>query len=367
MYRLLRALLFFLPAETAHHAGLWVLSLLEGSVGLARLLRRRAGGGEGLAITVAGLKFPNPIGLAAGFDKDAQAVTGLFALGFGSVEVGTVTPRPQPGNEPPRLFRLPEHRALINRMGFNNQGAAEAAARLRELPWRPGPVGVNIGKNRDTPLGSAVDDYLACVDALGQAGDYLVVNASSPNTPGLRSLQEPEALFALLTAVRARLDRVAPGKPLFLKIAPDLALEAVDAIVDVALACRVDGLIATNTTVTRPLPGRPEDYPSGGLSGAPVRELSTTVIRRAFLRSGGKLPIIGAGGVFTAEDAYEKILAGASLVQVYTGFVYEGPGLVRRLLRGLADLLARDGFSSVAEAVGAQARASSSPPAAPSP
>jgi dihydroorotate dehydrogenase len=355
MYRLLRALLFRLPAETAHSAAMGALSLFEASPALCRATRRFTAPGPALPVRLAGLDFPNPIGLAAGFDKDVGSVMGLFALGFGSIEVGTVTPRPQDGNEPPRLFRVPEARALINRMGFNNRGAAEARARLRELGWRPGPVGANVGKNRDTPLARASEDYLACVEALGPLCDYLVLNASSPNTPGLRALQEPEALSALLTSVRARRDSVAPGKPVFLKIAPDLAPEAVDAIVDVALAARVDGLVATNTTVSRPLPKAPEAYPPGGLSGAPVRPLANAVIRRAYLRSQGRLPIIGVGGVFSAEDAYEKILAGASLVQVYTGFVYEGPLMVRTLLQGLAQLLARDGYASVAAAVGTKA------------
>ncbi len=357
MYPLLRRPLFWLPPETAHHASLWALSLFDASPALCRRMRAGAPADGRLSVTIAGLKFPNPIGLAAGFDKDAEAVQGLFALGFGSVEVGTVTPRPQSGNEPPRLFRLPGHRALVNRMGFNNRGASAMAARLRELEWRPGPVGVNLGKNRETPLERATEDYLAGVDALAPCADYLVVNASSPNTPGLRTLQEPEALAALLAAVRARLGTVAPGKPLFLKIAPDLAPEAVDAIVDVALAQRIDGLIATNTTLSRPVSGDPDRYPAGGLSGAPLRGLANAVIRRAHRRGGARLPIIGAGGVFTADDAYEKILAGASLVQVYTGFVYEGPAVARRILQGLVALLERGGFASVADAVGAEGRA----------
>lgn len=359
MYRLLRPLVFLLPAETAHRLGLWLLAVLGQLAGPCRWLRRRALSGIDLPTRVAGLEFPNPIGLAAGMDKDAEAIGGLFALGFGSVEIGTVTPRPQPGNPPPRLFRLPEQGALINRMGFNNRGVVHAAARLRALGWRPGPIGLNVGKNRDTPLERAAEDYVACVDAAAPLADYVAVNASSPNTPGLRKLQEPEALEALLRAVRRRLDEVAPRKPLFLKIAPDLGPEAVDAIVDVALSCGVDGLIATNTTLERPLQ-HPLAGEAGGLSGAPLRELSTRTIRRAYARSGGKLPIIGVGGVASGADAYEKIRAGASLVQLYTGLVFEGPPLVRRVLRELERLLARDGFRAVAEAVGADAR--SAPP-----
>jgi dihydroorotate dehydrogenase len=355
VYRLVRALLFLLPAEAAHDLGIFALRILGAFGPLCRWLRRRAQpGGDRLSVQLGPLRFPNPIGLAAGLDKNAVAIRGLYALGFGAVEVGTLTPRPQPGNPKPRLFRLPEHAALINRMGFNNRGVQPAAGRLRALGERPAPLGVNVGKNKDTPLEQAADDYLACVEALGPLGDYVVLNASSPNTPGLRKLQEPEQLSALLTRVRDRLHQVAPGKPLFLKIAPDLSMEAVDELVDVALACRVDGLIATNTTVERPFE-HPLAKEAGGLSGRPVRDRSTAVLRRAFQRSGGKLPLIGVGGVFTAEDAYEKIRAGASVVQVYTGFIYEGPGMVRRLLSGLDALLQRDGFARLSDAIGADA------------
>ena len=368
MYRLARSLLFLLPAETAHLLGVWALSLLDGLPTVARLLRRRAlrATAPSLRVSIAGLSFEHPIALAAGLDKDAEAIAGLFAVGFSAVEVGTVTPRPQPGNPTPRLFRLPEHQALINRMGFNNHGAAAAASRIRELRFRPGPVGVNIGKNKQTPLIEATADYLACARAVSEGADYLVINASSPNTPGLRQLQEPEALAQLLRAVR---DQV-PDKPLFLKIAPDLAPEAVDAIVDVALGCGIDGLVVTNTTLTRPLedsaPADPKGAvaEAGGLSGAPLKALSTAVIRRAWARSSGRLPIIGVGGVFTAEDAYEKIRAGAAVVQIYTSFIYAGPSVVRNLVSGLAALLARDGLGSVGDAVGADAISSRSPPAA---
>jgi dihydroorotate dehydrogenase len=357
MYRLVRALLFLLAPERAHHLGMLGLRLLGLWPALRRWLRARAllGATADLSVEVAGLRFEHPLALAAGLDKDAEAVPGLFACGFSAVEIGTVTPRPQPGNPRPRLFRLPEHRALINRMGFNNHGAAAAAEHLRTLSWRPAPLGVNLGKNKDTPLEQAVEDYVACVDALGPLGDYVVVNASSPNTPGLRKLQEPEQLTVLLRAVKERLERVAPGKPLFLKIAPDLTPEAVDEVVDVARACGLSGLIATNTTVTRPFE-HPLAKEAGGLSGAPARELANAVIRRAWQRSGGTLPIIGVGGVFTAKDVYEKLRAGASVVQAYTGFIYEGPGMVRRVVYELGALLARDGFSSVRDAIGSEHR-----------
>jgi dihydroorotate dehydrogenase len=317
----------------------------------ASMRRRRAPPRPAWMTRFAGLTWENPVGLAAGLDKDAVAVEGMFALGFGAVEVGTLTPRPQPGNPSPRLFRLPEHEAVINRMGFNNHGAAAAAERLRALRFRPGRLGVNIGKNKDTPLERAADDYVACVDVLAPLADYVVVNASSPNTPGLRSLQEPEALAALLRRVRARLREVADAKPLFLKIAPDLGPEAVDAVVDVCLATGVDGLIATNTTVARPF-AHPLASEAGGLSGAPLREPATWVISRAYRRANGRLPIIGVGGIFSAEDAYAKIQAGASMVQVYTGFIYRGPALVRDILEGMSTLLQRDGHRSIAEVVG---------------
>jgi dihydroorotate dehydrogenase len=308
-----------------------------------------------MAVESAGLALAHPLALAAGLDKDGHAVSGLFALGFAAVEVGTVTPRPQPGNPSPRLFRLPEYGALINRLGFNNAGAEEAAAHLRAARWRPGPLGINIGKNRDTPLAEAVEDYLSCVSALAPHADYLVVNASSPNTPGLRQLQEPERLATLLGAVRARMDSVAPGRPLFLKIAPDLGPEAVDAVVDAALAARASGLIATNTTITRPF-AHALAREEGGLSGRPLRALSAETLRQAARRADGRLALWGVGGVATAEDVYERLRAGASVVQVYTALVYEGPGLVRRLLQGLAVLLQRDGYARLADAVSADVK-----------
>lgn len=357
MYRLLRALLFLLVPESAHRLGMFALRLLSAWPALCQRLRARTlrAATMDLSVEVAGLRFEHPLALAAGLDKDAEAVDGLFACGFAAVEIGTVTPRPQPGNPRPRLFRLPEHRALINRMGFNNHGAVEASSRLRQRGWHPAPLGVNLGKNKDTSLEQAHEDYIHGVDLLAPQGDYVVVNASSPNTPGLRKLQEPEYLRALLGSLVHRISKVAQGKPLFLKIAPDLTPEAVDEVVDVALACGLSGLIATNTTVERPFE-HPLAKEAGGLSGAPVREMSNAVIRRAWQRSQGTLPIIGVGGVFTAQDVYEKLRAGASVVQVYTGFIYEGPGMVRRIVQELGALLARDGFRSVREAVGADHR-----------
>jgi len=352
MYRrLVRPLLFRLPAETAHHLGLWVLRALSALPGLCRWLRRRIPSDVALGVELAGMKLEHPLALAAGFDKDAVAVPALFALGFSAVEVGTITPRPQPGNPRPRMFRLPEHAALINRLGFNNRGAAVAVRKLEawlDAKWSPGPVGVNLGKNKDTPLEAAAADYLACAQALAPRADYVVVNASSPNTPGLRRLQEPEALGALLAGVK----RAAAGKPVFLKIAPDLELEAVDEIVEVAVASGADGLIATNTTVARPV-AHPLAGEAGGLSGAPLADQALAVLARAAARARGRLALIASGGVMTAEDVYRRIRAGASAVQLYTGFIYGGPGTVPRMVKELAALLRRDGFASVSAAIGA--------------
>jgi len=343
---LLRPMLFGLDAERAHHLGMAGLQAMP--VAMAKVWRSNARAERAsLQMTVAGLAFPNPVGLAAGLDKNAQALVGLFGLGFGFVEVGTVTPRAQSGNATPRLFRLPEQQALINRLGFNNEGMEAMKTRLEHLAWRPGPVGVNIGKNKDTPLEQAVEDYVKCATSVGPLGDYVVVNLSSPNTPGLRQLQEPAALEAILSAVR----KVLPGKPLFLKIAPDLGDEAVDAVVDVARSTGADGLICTNTTITRPVEHRLANE-TGGLSGRPVFQRSTEVLTRAFRRSAGKLPIIGVGGVFDGDDAFAKIAAGASVVQVYTGFVYGGPGLPKRMLDGLEAKVSALGLKSLADAVG---------------
>ncbi len=352
---LVRSILFRFDPERAHR--LAHVALRQMGPLVARVRRPRAP--PPLVVRCLGLEFQGPLGLAAGFDKGEVALPGLFALGFSHVEIGTITPRPQPGNERPRLFRLAEHQALINRMGFNNEGAEACARRLAALPpsARLGPVGVNIGKNKATPNERAKDDYLACIDLLHPYADYLVVNISSPNTPGLRALQEKDQLAPLLRACMERLRRSAQEKPLLVKIAPDLAADAIDEAVDVAVAAGAAGIIATNTTVSRPdVEGHPLAQEAGGLSGAPLEPLATAVVRRAYARAAGRIPIIGCGGILTAEDAYAKIRAGASLVQAYTGLVYGGPAFVRRLNGGLASLLARDGFASVTEAVGADHR-----------
>ncbi len=349
LWRLTRPALFALDAETAHHAGIWALGLFDGAPFLAAAMRKAVRADRPMLSTQLGtLRFPNCVGLAAGLDKNAEAVTGLFGLGFGSVEVGTVTPQPQPGNPLPRLFRVTPERALINRMGFNNEGAAAVAARLRELSFRPAPVGANLGKNKDTPLEQAAADYVKAAQQLAPVSDYLVVNLSSPNTPGLRTLQEPKVLERLLRAVRKA---AGPQMPLWLKIAPDLSDPAVDAAVDVAIECGLDALIATNTTLRRPF-FHPLGAQAGGLSGAPVRERSTQVVRRAFVRARGRLPIVGVGGIFNGADAWEKIRAGASLVQLYTGFVYGGPWTVRAVLDELEALMQHAGVTCLADAVG---------------
>jgi dihydroorotate dehydrogenase len=351
----LRFALFRLDPERAHRLAHAALHRVPPAI--ARLRRPKVA--PELRVSCMGLEFDGPIGLAAGFDKGDAAVAGLFALGFSHVEIGTITPRPQPGNEPPRLFRLVEHRALINRMGFNNAGADECARRLAAVPpaARMGPVGVNVGKNKTTPNEDAAADYLACIDRLHPFADYLVVNISSPNTPGLRQLQERSQLDALLRACVARLRERAPGKPLLVKLAPDLSPTALDEAVDVAVEAGVSGIIATNTTLSRAgVEPHPRATEAGGLSGAPLEPLATSVVRRCYARAAGRVPIVGCGGVMSAEDAYAKIRAGAALVQVYTGLVYGGPGFVRSLNDGLARLLARDGFRSLADAVGADHR-----------
>ena len=343
-----RKLLFHLEPERAHALAAGALRVLGGAGGM---LRPRPD--ESLRVTCMGLAFDSPLGMAAGFDKGEVLVRGLHALGFGHVEVGTITPRPQAGNPRPRLFRLPEHRALINRMGFNNEGTEACGHRLAALPREGrGIVGVNVGKNKDTPNERAVDDYLAAIDALHPWADYLVVNLSSPNTPGLRDLQDRAPLERLLGAC---VDRVRPlGKPLLVKLAPDLAPEALDEAVDVAVACGTSGVIATNTTIQRPgaVATHPRAGEAGGLSGAPLAPLSLFALRRAHARAAGRIPVVGVGGIMDAADAYARIRAGASLVQVYTGLIYGGPALPRRILEELPELVRRDGFGSVEEAIG---------------
>lgn len=304
---------------------------------------------------VFGLDFPNPVGLAAGFDKDAEVPDIMLGHGFGFVEVGSITPKAQPGNDKPRLFRLTEDGAVINRMGFNNHGIEAAKPRLEKRAGNGGVVGVNLGKNKTTEV--AEDDYRAGVAALGPFASYLVINVSSPNTPGLRALQGRDALAQLLSAVLAERDQLTNRPPLLLKVAPDLTDEDKADIAAVAIASKIDGLIVTNTTIDRPrtlLSAQASE--TGGLSGKPLFQPSTEVLRELYALCDGKMPIIGVGGIASGADAYAKIRAGASLVQLYSALVYNGFGLVNRINRDLIGLLKRDGFERLADAVGADHR-----------
>ena len=344
-------LLRLLPPESAHRLSLRLLALTPPA-----LLGTSGADDPILRTSAFGLDFPNPVGLAAGYDKNAEAFEGASHLGFGFVEIGSVTPRPQAGNPQPRLFRLAEDRAVINRLGFNTDGLDAVAARL-SLRRVGRIVGANLGKNKESTHAAA--DYAAGVRALGPHADYLVINVSSPNTPGLRALQGRaplEALIAVALTARGGTQRRNPP-PLLLKIAPDLTDADKQDIAEVALTSGLDGLIVSNTTIARPAGLRSAAKgEAGGLSGRPLFAPSTTVLADMYRLTGGKLPLIGVGGIASAEDAYAKIRAGASLLQVYTALVYEGPGLVERIKRGLAGRLRADGFTSIAQAVGADHR-----------
>jgi len=347
VYDLCKPALFALPPETAHnlvHRGLRVAQETPIEAGLRG---RYVVDDDRLTTEAFGLAFPNPVGVAAGFDKNAEVPRALAALGFGHVEVGGVTADGQTGNARPRMFRLKEDRGLVNRMGFNNQGADRVGERLDREPLPDVPVGINIGKSKATPLADAPDDYLYTYERVADAGDYFVVNVSSPNTPGLRSLQNREALEGILgTLVDAG------ASPLLVKFSPDLPRPAVEEALAVVDELGLDGVIATNTTTERPDDLRsPSKAERGGLSGDPIEERATDLVR--FVAERTDVPVVGVGGVSDAEGAYAKIRAGASLVQSYTGLVYEGPALARDINEGLLALLERDGFDSVADAVGA--------------
>lgn len=345
--RLLRAL----PPEAAHRTALRLLPWLPPAVPPER---------PRLRVRLAGLDLPHPLGLAAGFDKDGEAHAALLRQGFAFVEVGTVTPRPQPGNPRPRLFRLAADEAVINRMGFNNQGVEALAARLAGRGRALGVVGVNLGVNKDST--DALADYRAGLERTHALADYLTVNVSSPNTPGLRALQRREALDGLLAGLGVARERIAAAtgarKPLFLKVAPDLDPEVEAAIADLVVAHGVDALVVGNTTVARPAGLRsPAKVEPGGLSGRPLLGPSTRLLARFARRLGGAVPLVGVGGVASGADAYAKIRAGAAAVQLYTALVYEGPGLAGRVLAELDALLARDGHAGLADAVGRDAAA----------
>ncbi len=346
-YRLIRPLLMTLPPETAHRMTLKALQ--------SGLVRGRPDDDPILNVRLWGQTFANPVGLAAGFDKNAQAPRPLLQLGFGFVEIGSVTPRPQAGNPRPRVFRLPGQGAIINRLGFNNDGLAAAEARLRRLRSAPapnGPIGANVGCNKDSADSAA--DYRQGIATLAPLVHYVVINVSSPNTPGLRLLQQRAALEELLGVATAARSSSGANPPLLLKIAPDLGDEDLEDIVTVAMAAGIDGLIVSNTTIARP-PGLPPHLAqeTGGLSGRPLMEPSTEVLRSVARLTEGRMPLIGVGGVASGRDAYAKIRAGASLVQLYTALVYGGPPLIGAIKRELAGLLRADGFASVMDAVGA--------------
>ena len=338
LYRLLRPLAFVLDAERAHRATIAALGTMP--------KRPPPGFPPSLRVSLAGLDFPSPVGLAAGFDKDAEVPDAMLGFGFGFVEVGTLTPRPQAGNPKPRLFRLSEDRAVINRMGFNNDGQAAALARLRGP--RSGIVGVNIGANKDSA--DRIVDYAAGVRDMADVADYLTINISSPNTPGLRQLQDEGALRALLSAVGSA--RPQGGPPIFLKVAPDLGEGEPDQIVRVATEHGIDAIIVANTTVSRPPLKSRFAGEAGGLSGAPLKPLALKALRAFQEASGGRMPLIAVGGIATADDAWERICAGASLVQLYSAMVYEGPGIARRIAGGLAARLKQHGFANIPQAIG---------------
>jgi dihydroorotate dehydrogenase len=340
LYPLARQLLFCLSPEASHHVALRGISLVE-RLGLTGVLPAV----PAQPVEAMGLVFPNPVGLAAGLDKNGDYIDGLAALGFGFIEIGTITPRPQPGNPQPRLFRLPEATAIINRMGFNNLGVDHLVRRVEQSRYR-GILGINIGKNFDTPVEQAADDYLTCLDKVYAHASYITVNISSPNTKGLRSLQSGDALAALLEPLKNRQAQLATqhGRyvPLAVKIAPDLERSDVEVIAELMRRFEIDGVIATNTTIARAgVEKLPHGQEAGGLSGAPVRESSTRVLHELVQALEGKLPVIGVGGITDGASAAEKAEAGAALVQVYTGFIYRGPALVREAAAAIAAVKGR--------------------------
>ncbi len=361
LYAVIKPLLFQFDAERAHN----LVSKLLGIAGstplaLAAMRAMYAYDDPALALTCAGLHFANPLGLAAGLDKQATMIGPLHALGFGHVEVGTVTPRPQPGNPRPRMFRLPEDRALINRLGFNSPGMLSVAQRLRSYQWHAARgnaiVGVNIGKNRATPLEHATYDYLAAFLALAPFADYVTINISSPNTPGLRQLHERAALEDLLGTLMQVNEQLPQPRPLFVKVSPDETAAQLDEVVDVAKAVGVTGFVATNTTLERPGLHNSNRTETGGLSGQPLTQRAGAVITHLYRATGGTMPIIGVGGVSSAEDAYQHLAAGATLVQLYTGMVYTGPTIAYTINRGLVQILRQHGHHSCAEIVGCAAQ-----------
>jgi dihydroorotate dehydrogenase len=353
LYRLIRPVLFLLPAETAHHLGMFLARLCAPLAPLVRrILMPRT---PRLSQSLLGGVWANPIGLAAGLDKDGRAAGGLAGLGFGAIEIGTITAHAQPGNPKPRLFRSIKDQAIINRFGFNNPGCETAAGSVarHQLPC---PLGGNIGKSKITDNADAVDDYQQSVAALGPHVDYLVINVSSPNTPGLRDLQQIEALEPLIRGVQAAIEKLKDPKPLALKVAPDLTNDDLDAIADLALRCKLDALIATNTTIARSglslSQTEIEALGAGGLSGAPLTLRARQVTEHLARRLAGQLPLISVGGIGDADEVYARIRLGACAVQIYSALIFAGPGLPGRLAKELDGLLERDGFAHLSDAVG---------------
>jgi dihydroorotate dehydrogenase len=364
--QLLRPLLFTQDSEEIHNETLSALAWTSRHPWTCDALRSFFGSEE-LPVELFGLRFPNPVGLAAGMDKQAAAVPVWAALGFGFTELGGVTWHPQPGNPSPRMFRAVHEDALINRMGFNNPGAEAMAARLKDWHsqkrWPGHPVGINLGKSKITPLESAAEDYSNSLRALWPYADFFVVNVSSPNTPNLRQLQDKAALDEILRALQQvnrelalSSSQIGAPKPILVKVAPDLTFEALDEILELVAPRQLAGIVATNTTIARPPTRHPQSAriyaESGGLSGRPLAQRSTEVIKHLYRKTDGKVPIIGVGGIFTSKDAWEKITAGASLIQLYSGMVYEGPGIAKKIVAGLELQLENQGFSSIKEAVG---------------
>lgn len=347
--KLIRPLLFNISPETAHEIGIESLKVGLSSEAAQNFAAKKFSVESLGEIERFGLKFKNPLGIAAGFDKNGIVVNQLAALGFGFVEVGTVTFKPQPGNEKPRLFRLPEDKALINRLGFNNQGTEKIVERLKKINPKC-ILGVNIGKNKDVPNDEAIENYVQSFDLAHEVADYIAVNVSSPNTPNLRELQKAENLEELLKELQKRNEQLS-AKPLLVKIAPDLNESEIEAIVDIVSRLDLSGIIATNTTISRDNL-KTKINEAGGLSGKPVKEKSTEVIKKIYKYSNGKIPIIGIGGIFTAEDAFEKIAAGACLLQAYTGFIYQGISFAKEINSGLNKILKEKGFNNLDEAVG---------------
>jgi dihydroorotate dehydrogenase len=360
VYPLLRPWLFRLDPETAHE---WTIRGLQATQTIPGVLpalhKQNRIDAPSLAVHCFGLRFPNPVGLAAGFDKHATVYPALAAWGFGFVEVGTLTPLPQPGNPRPRLFRLPEDEAVINRMGFNNVGVESARQSLTRLSRPDIPIGINLGKNKDTPAQEAASDYQKGLRTLYRLGDYFVINISSPNTKGLRDLQQADSLNGLLADVMKERQQLQQEtgeiRPLLLKLASDLSEEEAEAAVSTAFSRGVDGLIISNTTLAREGLRHRYQEESGGLSGRPLAARATMMIQQAYQLTNGTLPIIGVGGIFDGRDALEKIKAGASLVQLYTGMIYRGPGIARLVNQELLHLLEKEGFTHLSEAVGVEA------------